>query len=271
MLKTRIITALLALPLFAVVLFAGKPVFVAGWTILTLLAALEWNRLTARTREQSEDLLFMGVRLLALAALMVYAPAAGQWLLWLLAVPALVFWWQLVPAQLRRYGEDGHLDTTHALWPWASLWVFDTFVLGSAYLYVTLGSARMLGLLALVWCADTGAYTFGRLFGKRPLAPAISPKKTREGFVGGCVTAVLGAWVYAVVCDVPGQTVAFVLVSALVVAFSTVGDLWESVLKRARGVKDSGTILPGHGGMLDRIDSWLPSMLLWALWFSLFV
>ena len=271
MLKTRIVTALLALPLFAIVLFAGKPVFVLGWTVLTLLAAQEWNRLTHRTRASSEDMLFMGVRLLALAALMVYAPAVGQGFLWLIGLPALYFWLRIVPAQLKRYGEDEYLDTANVLWPWASLLVFDAFVLGSAFLYVHLGSAKLLGLLMLVWCADIGAYTVGRLAGKKPLAAKISPKKTYEGFVGGCATAMFGACIYTMVFDLPMPALAFISASALVVAFSTVGDLWESVLKRAKGVKDSGTILPGHGGMLDRVDSWLPSMLLWALWFSIFV
>ena len=270
MLKTRIITALVAIPLFALILFAGKTVFILGWTVLALLAAREWLRLTQTSRAQSEDLPATALRFAALAALMVYAPSAGLCFLWLLALPALYLWLRVVPAQLKRYGEDEHFDTSDVLWPWAHILVFDAFILAGAYLYATQGGAKLLGLLVIIWVADTGAYTAGRLFGKRPLAAKISPKKTREGFIGGCAAAMLAAFVYLMIFDIPVPGWLFIPLSAFIIAFAAVGDLWESVLKRAKGVKDSGTCLPGHGGMLDRIDSWLPSVLFWALLFSLF-
>lgn len=274
MLKTRILTALIAIPLLALILFGGKVLFILGWTGLTLIAAQEWMKLTRHTQDRGDTtvrLVEMAWRLLALASFMYAAPGWGRVFLWLIGLPALFFWLRVVPGQLKRYAEDGHLDVSSILWPWVHLLVFDAFVLAGAFLYVKLGSAALLGLLVIIWAADTGAYTAGRLFGKHPFAPAISPKKTREGFIGGCVTAMLAALIYLAIFDISMPGWLFIPLSAGVVAFAAVGDLWESALKRAADVKDSGKCLPGHGGMFDRIDSWLPSLLFWALAFSLFV
>lgn len=270
MLKTRILTALAAIPLFAVILFAGKPAFILGFSAMTLIALQEFLCLTERSRAQTEDVPGIALRLAALAALTVSAPSAGGWFLWALGLPALYWWLRAVPAQLRRYGEDEYLDTSDVLWPWAHILVFDGFVLAGSYLYATQGAAKLLGLLVIIWAADTGAYTAGRLFGKKPFAAKISPKKTREGFLGGCAAALPASAAYLMIFEIPVPGWLFIPVSAGVIAFAAVGDLWESALKRACGIKDSGRILPGHGGMFDRIDSWLPSLLFWALLFSVF-
>lgn len=118
------------------------------------------------------------------------------------------------------------------------------------------------------WLADTSAYTVGRLAGRRPLAPTISPNKTIEGAVGGLAVTAL---VFAALTFLPVLSWTQRLVFGLALAMAaTAGDLFESVLKRRAGVKDSGTILPGHGGLLDRIDSLLftapISYLLLRLW-----
>ena len=112
-------------------------------------------------------------------------------------------------------------------------------------------------LVAAVVVSDSAQYYTGRLFGRRPLAPAISPKKTVEGAVGGVVfgtafMAMAGAW--AVPDALPGQ---LALVGAGIVVFGICGDLFESRLKRAAGIKDSSSLIPGHGGILDRIDALL--------------
>jgi phosphatidate cytidylyltransferase len=119
------------------------------------------------------------------------------------------------------------------------------------------GREAVLLLMATIVVSDSAQYYSGRAFGRRPLAPAISPKKTVEGAIGGvvfgtAVMTVLGARLFR-------QTpVAFLaLVSATVVTLGIVGDLFESLLKRSAGVKDSSALIPGHGGVLDRIDSWL--------------
>ena len=112
----------------------------------------------------------------------------------------------------------------------------------------------LLGILAVA-AGDTFAYFVGRAFGKTPLSPRVSPNKTVEGAIGGLLASVLSAAAYAAVF-LPGVRTGFILVAAAVIgAAGQGGDLFESMLKRAAGVKDSGTLLPGHGGMLDRADS----------------
>ena len=128
----------------------------------------------------------------------------------------------------------------------------------------------LLSAMAVVWLADIGAYFAGRAFGRRKLAPRVSPGKTIEGACGGLVLVlaagigVIGWSAYPAVMPLPlaarfGLPATLALL-ALVVALSIVGDLYESLLKRSRGVKDSGALFPGHGGIFDRIDALVPTM-----------
>ncbi len=115
------------------------------------------------------------------------------------------------------------------------------------------GHALAMTVLAIVWAADVGAYTFGRAFGRIKLAPAVSPGKTWEGVSGGLVSAAAAAWIAAILIGLPaGALLALGVVTAVA---SVVGDLAVSVFKRNVGLKDTGTLLPGHGGVMDRIDS----------------
>lgn len=115
----------------------------------------------------------------------------------------------------------------------------------------------LLPIFTFVWLNDTGAYTFGSLLGKHPLWTRISPKKTIEGAAGGVVVTVLGAFVFYHFFPYVTTLPNWILLALLVAVFATWGDLFESYIKRSAGVKDSGNILPGHGGILDRIDSLL--------------
>lgn len=114
----------------------------------------------------------------------------------------------------------------------------------------------MIGIMILLWTNETGAYLTGKFFGKHKMIPSISPKKTWEGLVGGIGFTLLFAWFMSMAWDVVTLP-QWLAIALIVAALSTVGDLFESALKRARGVKDSGTILPGHGGILDRFDGLL--------------
>jgi phosphatidate cytidylyltransferase len=131
--------------------------------------------------------------------------------------------------------------------------------LALVYVTFTTGSTHwVLFTLALVWAADTGAFFAGRWLGRVPLAPRVSPKKTWEGVLGGVLTSGLVAWLAATYLQeyfAVGAVWPFVTTCVAVAALSIVGDLTESMLKRAVGLKDSGSVFPGHGGMLDRIDS----------------
>lgn len=111
----------------------------------------------------------------------------------------------------------------------------------------------VLGFFILLWVNDTGAYLTGRSFGKHKLAPSISPGKTIEGFIGGVLLALVAAYFMADFVDALTQT-QWLVVALIIGVFSNAGDLVESLLKRSCGVKDSGNILPGHGGILDRFD-----------------
>jgi phosphatidate cytidylyltransferase len=132
------------------------------------------------------------------------------------------------------------------------------------------GPGLMMFFLLLIWVADSGAYFAGRKFGRRKLAPHISPGKTVEGVFGALVGGLVCALVLAWLQWLPLSPWMLVLVCMSTVLVSVGGDLWESVLKRERGMKDSGAILPGHGGVLDRIDSqiaagpWFAASLMFA-------
>jgi phosphatidate cytidylyltransferase len=114
----------------------------------------------------------------------------------------------------------------------------------------------LIGTLLIIWTYDTAAYISGNLFGKHRMAPAISPKKSWEGFFGGMVFAVIVGVLYAKFTSLLNVT-DWVILSFIIVLTGTAGDLFESLIKREAGVKDSGKIMPGHGGILDRFDSLL--------------
>lgn len=159
---------------------------------------------------------------------------------------ATVFWAVAAPLWLYRGVAAEHR---------AALLVIGFIVLAPAGLALAaLAPLQVLAVLVLVWIADTAAYFVGRAWGRRKLAPAISPGKTWEGAMGG----VFGALAYAIICGGFTGGVAWlplVAGAALLAVLSIVGDLFESAAKRQAGVKDSGALLPGHGGILDRIDS----------------
>ena len=127
----------------------------------------------------------------------------------------------------------------------------------------------IIGFFLLIWANDTGAYLTGMSFGRHRLMERISPKKTWEGFLGGVISAALAAWLLSGWLGVV-NTIHWVIISLIVSIAGTYGDLFESMLKRSTGVKDSGTIMPGHGGFLDRFDSAIISFPLVYLFISLF-
>lgn len=111
--------------------------------------------------------------------------------------------------------------------------------------------------LFMIWATDSGAYFIGRAFGKRKLWPEISPNKTTEGFFGGVLSALIVAVLFSIFADMEVSAILLIAATAFLSVFGQIGDLVESAMKRHYQVKDSGNILPGHGGMLDRFDSLL--------------
>jgi phosphatidate cytidylyltransferase len=121
---------------------------------------------------------------------------------------------------------------------------------------VAIDHTLMIGIMILLWTNETGAYLTGKFLGKHKMIPSISPKKTWEGLIGGMAFTLLFAWFISMAWSIVGPA-QWLVIAVIVAVLSTVGDLFESALKRARGVKDAGNILPGHGGILDRFDGLL--------------
>ncbi len=251
MLKQRVLTASLLGAVFVIANFSlPSPYFALLLTVPVVLAALEWVRLAAFTPLLSAAfttaVLILGAGLISTPVLLI--PVAT----------VAVAWWTGSTILLWRYRGHGSTGLSRAgrvvgglfvlVVPWCTLYGLHR---GTA------GPTMVMLLLAMVWIADSAAYMVGRVWGKRPLAPLISPGKSIEGLLGGLVgvivfTACSGVWIL----NLSGNgLVAWVCLGVLTALYSVAGDLIESRVKRQAGVKDSGNLLPGHGGILDRIDS----------------
>jgi phosphatidate cytidylyltransferase len=228
----------------------GMPPIATIWliTVLILIGAWEWAAFIGNGSAPARAGFTVVVAGFLIGSLYLYSAtpefvraamtlAMGWWI-------AALLWVCLAPT--RVHPVSAAVAGVLALVPcWLAL-VYITFTTNSTH--------WVLFTLALVWAADTGAFFAGRWLGRVPLAPRVSPKKTWEGVFGGMLVSGLVAWLAAtfVFSVEVGQ---FVAICIAVAAVSIVGDLTESMLKRAVGLKDSGSVFPGHGGMLDRIDS----------------
>jgi phosphatidate cytidylyltransferase len=145
-----------------------------------------------------------------------------------------------------------------------SAWVFVPLFLGHAVIVRSFGPAALIFLMILVMAGDAAAYFVGSAIGKRKLSPKISPNKSIEGSLGGLVVTALCGMLFSTLFELPHTPAEGFWIAAGVNIVAQVGDLAESALKRAAGVKDSGDLIPGHGGMLDRVDSFIPTLPLYA-------
>ncbi|WP_202845264.1 phosphatidate cytidylyltransferase [Luteimonas saliphila] len=285
MTRTRVFAALLMAPLaIAGVLLLPTPWLVALAAIVFLAALWEWFRLSDIDDTLQRTLLLLA-NLLLMAALVWASPtdSGGSLVLFKLVSMFGVVWWLVAMLWLRRYDFASDHDTharvfklaagTLAVVPaWCALAAIHAGdPAPTAWPLVPQGHVWLLTALMIVWATDTGAYFAGRKFGGkwfggRRLAPRISPNKTIEGLVGGVAAGVLVALAMAPLAGAaPGQLPLVALAAAATVLFSVVGDLFESLLKRHVGAKDSGTLIPGHGGVLDRVDSVLAALPVFAV------
>jgi phosphatidate cytidylyltransferase len=262
MLRQRVLTAVVGVLLLVVVVFLLPPA-IALWAYAAaiLFAAWEWSALVRLTGRWSRASYVAAVALLmALASQYAVTPGPYRQLLiltaawWLVALGWLVF----VPKRVSRVtaGIAGLLVLVPA---WTAL--------SHLQIQSDRGPGFVFYVLCLVWAADIGAYFIGKRFGQRRLAPRVSPSKTWEGVAGGLFGAIVVAAIGAQLFSVP--TVAFIFLSAAVALASIVGDLTESMFKRFAGLKDSGNFIPGHGGLLDRIDSVTAALPLFVLGLAL--
>jgi phosphatidate cytidylyltransferase len=250
MLKLRIITALVLIPLVVGAIFClSKPYFMGVTAVFILLAAWEWSRLSSWT-DLSKRLLYIGFQCIILLFLMKIP--IRQWMLEF----GLIFW--LLLAIYLLWARTRLALPTIPVYIRAGLgWLILTFC-WMALQVLHLTPFYLLFMLLVIWLVDTAAYASGRLWGQHLLAPMLSPKKTWEGLIIGLLVTFLVAAVmqYYFRGAKPFLWQIFILV--LFTSFAAVaGDLFESQLKRLEGLKDSGYLLPGHGGLLDRIDSLL--------------
>ncbi len=251
MLKQRVMTAcVLALITLWVVLELPVAGFGAVLLVVMLLCAWEWADLAGLTQPRGR--LLYGV--LVLAPVLAVWPLVGRASFVAgLMIPVFAAWCGVLLWLWRYTEQPERQDRPH------TVGVAGATALAAAWLALMgvrheFGPNYVLFLLMLIWVADIGAYFAGRRWGQRKLAPIISPGKTWAGVWGAAVAALVFALVGAAVLGV-ARWPEFVAVCMVTVAFSIVGDLFESMLKRQRGVKDSGSLLPGHGGVLDRLDS----------------
>jgi phosphatidate cytidylyltransferase len=253
MLKTRVITALFSLVLIGVVLFA-LPLQYAEWLIglLLVVGAWEWSG-------------FLNVSSFALKATYTSIVAACLALVYFvipeqttLVLKVACVWWFIAFLWNLRF-------PTRI--PMLVRWISGLLVLVPLYaalvLLIRLGVEYLIFAMLIVWAADAGAYFAGKKFGRVKLAPAISPGKTWEGVIGGLLLVGVLAVVTGLLRDL--DIAVFLPFCLAVAAISVVGDLTVSMFKRTAGVKDSGTLFPGHGGVLDRIDSVAAAAPLFAL------
>ncbi|MBS7806484.1 phosphatidate cytidylyltransferase [Variovorax sp. PCZ-1] len=277
MLKQRIITAVVLLAILLPALFAKQPEWLMGVSlVLIVLACWEWGQLNGYSKKASWLMALDGLVLCALA-----------WKFGLHAMKTPMLWlivgslWVLVAAWLIQRGVSR--------WQEVPRWLRVTGgLLALAAAWLAMAQAKMIGvnfllsLLLIVWVADIGAYFAGRRFGKRKLALSISPGKSWEGVYGGFAACMVLAVAWA-----NGQAswmdsaslfhkllqghgwLLLLLATALMVALSVAGDLVESLVKRSSGMKDSSNLLPGHGGVLDRVDALLPTLPLGMMLYSL--
>jgi len=268
MLLQRVLTALVLAPLAILIILLPPTAVFAAIVALAFLAALwEWTQLSGLHSRAGR------VGLLTLAAavfVLLWCAHAAALTPWLLA--AGVAWWLLACLWLRHFAfgaaptvENRALKLLAGAFVVFPAWVALVAIHGS----LPHGHWWTLLALVIVWVSDIGAYFSGRSFGKRKLAPQVSPGKTWAGAYGAMVTGVLAGVAGGWLLDVRGgQLLALAVLAAATVAISIVGDLVESLMKRHARVKDSGTIFPGHGGLLDRLDSVFAALPIFAagLW-----
>lgn len=263
--KQRVVTALLLAPLaVAIILLLPTPAFAIVIAGMCLIALWEWTRLSG-LRDRRVRGVLLALAAIAFCALWRWRDETAA----TVVIGAGAAWWVVALAWLKRFSFAAAPTRENARLKLAAgaLAVFPAWI---ALMHIHAAPAHghwwALYALALGWAADTFAYLAGNRWGGRKLAPAISPGKTWAGVWGGlaatAVVAASGGWLLGV-RDL--NLFALVVLACLCVCFSVVGDLFESLIKRHAGVKDSGALFPGHGGVFDRLDGLFALLPLFAL------
>lgn len=251
--KTRAITGLFFITVLIIAVLLGPHTFVLLFSLIAVCAVYEFCRMVQT--ESTKPFLFLGTVVAAVG----------------LGLMSLVFL-DLLPDAIIPFGIIGILlcyimalfrktespiqDLAYSLFGLLYAVIPFIFFMSLGFLGDTYNAFIPLGFLILLWTNDTGAYLAGKSLGKHKLFVRISPNKTWEGFVGGVLLAIMAGFILSMCFGIFPSWV-WILMAALIGVFGTLGDLVESMLKRNVGVKDSGNVLPGHGGLLDRFDGLL--------------
>ena len=279
--KQRIITALILAPLVILGIFElSLPTFILSLAVISLLGFWEWTQFTG-----SNSRIAALVPAIIITGLSFLYISPDAYSLNHLTTPHYVVlgigfvWWIIASLMAITYPKTtkswqsnfvlrhvfGFLTLIPFLWSVIILRAYDITV--DPYH----GAKLVLYVCFLVWAADSGAYFAGKSLGKRKMAPHVSPNKTIEGLIGGIITALIVAWAFADWFDIQFTSpVHMVLITLVTVVISVLGDLVESMFKRVSGIKDSSNIIPGHGGVLDRIDSLTAAFPVFALLYYVF-
>lgn len=257
------------LAVFALLLVAASPtVFAFAIALIVAAAAWEWSRLCGVSSEFAQTAFSILVGVISLIAM--HSPLVDSGIRWVM-LAGLLFWLS-IPVQLYLNAVLPSVNKTNVVWLLVGVLVLPIAALSIQYLR-SHGSAAsswlLLYALGVVWVMDIGAYFTGRKFGKRKLALAISPGKSWEGVYGGLACSAVLFLLVAAFANWPQGSVLKLFVATLFAAvFSVIGDLFESRLKRAAGMKDSSQLLPGHGGVLDRIDGVIAAVPLYVFFWA---
>lgn len=262
-LTKRILLSLVGIPLTLGLIYAGGWIFVAALGAIAAIGSWELYRMARAAGNDPLD--NAGIAIAAGIPLAVHAGYLGVFRVSLtmamvvfLALTATVIWARGVQGKpLVTLG----LTVVGIVYPGLVAYMYPLryhdYAVGALA-----GTVLLMLPIAVTWATDTGAYAFGRMFGKRKLIPSVSPAKTVEGALGGLLAAVTGTWLYVMFLMQPFAQLSVLPLGVILFGLSIgvvgqIGDLSESLFKRDAGVKDSGTLLPGHGGILDRFDSLL--------------
>ncbi|PLK59135.1 phosphatidate cytidylyltransferase [Candidatus Palibaumannia cicadellinicola] len=266
MLKYRLITAFIIIPIVIGILFLLPPIWFKLVTLtVCMLSAWEWGQLAGLNDFSKRFWLTIVYGLLLTVitfAVPIYWPLFIVWQVQYVLLVALL-WWLTALILVLCYPNyalfwcHSHLLRL-AFGFFTILPFFCSVIILLDYNYDInhfAGSWWLLYIMFLVWSADSGAYLFGRALGSHKLAPNISPGKTWEGLISGLLISLIISWIFNSYAPLHVAPLTLLVCSTVAALASVVGDLTESMFKREAGIKDSGYIIPGHGGMLDRIDS----------------
>jgi phosphatidate cytidylyltransferase len=257
MLVKRLLVTIVLLPVGIAAILAGGWYLTALVAIFMCLAGWEYSRLFHAGGLQPASVLVVGGILMLVIGRNINGFAGAPWMISLVILLSMAY--HLVAYERGR--DQAGTDFTASLAGVLYIGWFGAYFISLRNL--SEGKWWILVVLPAVWFADAGAYFIGRRFGQHKLCPRLSPKKTWEGYLGGIIVGVLFTALFAAIWQVgagPNSAITPLrgaLVGLVMGIFPTLGDLGESMIKRQVGVKDSGNILPGHGGAFDRIDSWL--------------